>query len=137
MEKKKKKVAKSKRQWFGLETPFKMAMACKSLQPYFTAHQISSITGVTQSHVQKTLSVWKAAGLITDVGAGRRGTGQGSTAFFLYSITGAFDKKLKEASAKRPKAEIKQIKSAEFPSPVIEHLKVIAERFEMLGKILG
>jgi hypothetical protein len=154
-----KKQAGGKRFWFSLDTPYKMAIACKSIRPYFTAHQIAETTGLAFSHVAKTLNVWKNAGLIEDTGLGKRIEGKRSKPFYLYSTTKVFDARLEEATAKRlatsSKVEKPELKEATakrlatsskvekpelvetIPSLVLAHLKKISKSFQELDKLIG
>jgi hypothetical protein len=135
-----KKKAGGKRFWFSLDTPYKMAIACKSIQPYFTAHQIAETTGLAFSHVAKTLHVWKNAGLIEDAGIGKRREGMQKKPFFLYSTTKVFDACLKEATAKRlaTSSKVEKPELVEtIPSLVLAHLKKISKSFQELDKLIG
>ena len=123
---------------FSKDIPYQMAMACKSLQPFFTSLQISGLTGIKKEHVQKTLSVWKKAKLVKVIGEGKH---DGSKApFYLYTITSNFEKHLSAVGSKKvPGKKAIQVTEATsaIPAALIDHLRTVAAEFQEIGKIIG
>ena len=123
---------------FSKDIPYQMAMACKSLQPFFTSLQIAGITGIKKEHIQKTLSVWKKAKLVEVIGEGKH---DGSKApFYLYTITSNFEKHLSAVGSKKvPGKKVIQVTEATsaIPAALIDHLRTVAAEFQEIGKIIG
>lgn len=123
---------------FSKDIPYQMAMACKSLQPFFTSSQIAGMTGIKKEHVQKTISVWKKAKLVQVVGEGKH---DGSKApFYLYTITSSFEKHLGAVGSKKASGKkVIQVTEATtaVPSALIDHLRKAALEFQEIGKIIG
>jgi hypothetical protein len=123
---------------FSKDIPYQMAMACKSLQPFFTSLQIAGMTGIKKEHVQKTISVWKKAKLIEVIGEGKH---DGSKApFYLYTITSNFEKQLNVVGSKKVMGkkviQVTEATSA-IPAALINHLRAVAAEFQEIGKIIG
>ena len=129
------KVKSSKRgvKRFSKDIPYQMAMACKSLQPFFTSLQIAGMTGIKKEHVQKTISVWKKAKLVKVIGEGKHDNSKAP--FYLYTITSAFDKQLGVVGSKKV-VEITEATTA-VPAALIGHLRKVAAEFTEIGKIIG
>jgi len=123
---------------FSKDIPYQMAMACKSLQPFFSSLQIAGLTGIKKEHVQKTISVWKKAKLVKVIGEGKH---DGSKApFYLYTITSNFEKHLGAIDSKKTSGkkviQVTEATSA-MPAALISHLRKVAAEFQEIGKIIG
>jgi hypothetical protein len=120
---------------FSKDIPYQMAMACKSLQPFFTSLQIAGMTGIKKEHVQKTISVWKKAKLVEVIGEGKH---DGSKApFYLYTITSNFEKQLGTADSKKVSGKKVTQVAPTIPAALIDHLRKVASEFQEIGKIIG
>jgi transcription initiation factor IIE alpha subunit len=120
---------------FSKDIPYQMAMACKSLQPFFTSLQIAGLTGIKKEHVQKTLSVWKKAKLVEVVGEGKHDNAKAP--FYLYTITSNFEKQLDVVGSKKVLGKKVTQVVPTIPAALIDRLRKVASEFQEIGKIIG